>query len=982
MTTSLVTAFGRMFRGLSRGCLSDLVVVRLLGFTTLAGILAALAMLALGPPGDLAPFHLQALSDPDKQAEMFGQWGQLGLEDRVQAFFLVDALALVPLLLVGLLALGIRLSHLHHLDHPGEQGRLVKTAAWLFAALAIAAFVFAEAGDVAFLWGGNRPAWLSAGHWLFTFRVAACAVIVISASLAFSGWYFMAGRNKADNAVRDRARLRAGVADIMWRSKYAAAVVAAFGALAIGMDQTRDALIRQSTDSANSTMTSTTLGYLITTLAILALAFASWLWPRKIIRLKTPGRDICPTAQELAFAKWWCRILGLLPFLIVGVVLSLTIREPPPTSAALSGLARFALANVLLALLFLTSIVYRNRDNDEPRYYLGADDSDSARIDMAIRSVIVACGGPVIFLAARFCSLMGWAPPLALAVIASGLAAWSAVLGWIAYQSRRNGVPYLLSVLVIVALLGIFGYAEVHTVRVDLGVVDVPSFLSRWQFAWTIFLAIPCLWIAWWLTSREPTLGNLAFALGIVAVTVVVVLAVHDRRPVTVALQGRPSLEDATVDWLNELQLSSQDKETPQAVYLISAEGGGIRSAYWTAMVLARLKSLDPQFDRRTLSISAVSGGALGVAAFRACELGSEAPTSLHKCIRDFGATDFWTQLLGGALFEDALGSVVPTSLFCKSPGCGVLGRSYWFEGIMEESLPAMARGLATSARERRLPHLFLTTTRVETGERWLQSDVAVNFEAFPGACDVLAMIGFDIRLSTAAHNSSRFPYTNPVGALFAGPCDRTQPAGTVLRARLQDGGYFDDSATSTSSDVLRMLRRCLHGLCKKKVNDPESLRRLRPVVITIRNEDRFNVHLACDKRDPARPQEQPPLRLLPSILSAADTLIQTRLAHMHASEAQLEAEAELLRLERQDVAALASSSPASASSAPPLAGSAGPCIPFREWTEQQSSHRFDLLVDASLYPSGWVLSRAAMDGIDAQVELHVGEDPSTRSKR
>ena len=986
MTTSLATVLGRMFHGLRTLCLADHVVVRLLGLTTLGGILAALAMLALGPPRDLSVFCLQTLSDVE-QREILHQLGLLGLEPRVQAYFVVDALALAPLLLLGLLALIVRLRHLYRLDHPGEEGRLAKTAAWIAAVLVIAAFVFAEAGDFAFLWGGNTAVWLRTGHWLFTFRLSAYAVVAIAATLAFSAWYFMVGRGDAGNAARDRARLRSGVADILWRTKYAAAVVGAFGALAIGMDQTRDALVRQSEDAAELATTSTVLGYTITALSILALAYASWLWPRKIVRLKTQGRDRDPTAQELALAKWWCRVLGLLPFLVVGVVLSLTIREQSPLSPALSGLARFALANAVLALLFLTSIVYRNRDKDEPRYYLGADDSDTARIDMAIRSVIVAWGGPLVFLVARFSSLMGWAPPLALAVIASGLAAWAAVLGWVAYQSRRNGVPYLLGLLVIVALLGIFGYAEVHGIRRDLGATGAPSFLSTSHFTSTVLLAIPCLWLAWWLTSREPSSGNLLFALGVVAVPIVLVLVLHDRAPVSGPLNERPSLEDATVDWLNGLELSSRDKDTSYPVYVISAEGGGIRSAYWTATVLAHLKSLDPEFHRRTLSISAVSGGALGVAAFRACELGATQPSDLlQDCIRKFGATDFWTQLLGGALFEDALASLVPASPICKSPGCGVFGRSYWFEGTMEETLPAMASGLAASTRQGRLPHLFLTTTRVETGERWIQSDVAINFEEFPGACDVLKMLGSDIRLSTAAHNSSRFPYTNPVGALFARPCDPTQPAEVALRARLQDGGYFDDSATSTSSDVLRMLRRCLQGLCKREIKDLASLQQLRPVVVTIRNEDRFDVRKACAQRDPARPKDRPPLRLLPSILSAADTLLQTRLAHMDASEAELEADAETLRLERQRAAAAISvqggSSAPSSLTANSSAGSTGPCVPFQKWTEGQSSHRFDLLVDANLYPSGWMLSREAMAGIDAQAERYVGKLPSSGSAR
>src|SRR6185312_3873182 len=102
--------------------------------------------------------------------------------------------------------------------------------------------------------------------------------------------------------------------------------------------------------------------------------------------------------------------------------------------------------------------------------------------------------------------------------------------------------------------------------------------------------------------------------------------------------------------------------------------------------------------------------------------------------------------------------------LICpRSPGCGVLGRAYWFEGAMEASVDGLGEGLARSSRAGR-PHLFLTSTRVETGERWIHSDVLVAPAGFPGACDVLAVLGDDVKLSTAAHDSARFPYTNPVG--------------------------------------------------------------------------------------------------------------------------------------------------------------------------------------------------------------------------
>src|SRR5262249_7462795 len=53
--------------------------------------------------------------------------------------------------------------------------------------------------------------------------------------------------------------------------------------------------------------------------------------------------------------------------------------------------------------------------------------------------------------------------------------------------------------------------------------------------------------------------------------------------------------------------------------YLGAAEGGGIRAAYWTALELASLHELDPEFDRSTFAISGISGGSVGATVYTVC---------------------------------------------------------------------------------------------------------------------------------------------------------------------------------------------------------------------------------------------------------------------------------------------------------------------------------------------------------------------------
>jgi hypothetical protein len=140
--------------------------------------------------------------------------------------------------------------------------------------------------------------------------------------------------------------------------------------------------------------------------------------------------------------------------------------------------------------------------------------------------------------------------------------------------------------------------------------------------------------------------------------------------------------------------------------------------------------------------------------------------------------------------------------------------------------------------------------------------------------------------------------------------------------------------------------------------------KRLRLTVILIRDEDAFEDDRpeehqpACPggRLDPAIPVEARPSRLLPSVLSAGLTLFQTREAHMHASEAILEAEAQALWTELEPPG--------------PQPGPATPqphCLTAWKPAEPRAAWSFQLMRDASLYPSGWVLSPEAMAGIRGQ---------------
>ena len=948
----------------------------LLALASLASLALATLMLAVDPTplGIGSVYAFQLAADTAEQAKLVAAWAAQNLLRRALVFLLLEAL-LAAALFLAFLALGELTHRLLARDLGSTQGPASTATRSAFHWLALACLALTWLSGA--LSGALIAKWLGIPDWggilrvLGSAKLAAWALLLVFAVLWWAHWYFASGP-----AAAERAKMRADITDMVWRTKYAVLVLLVYAALVLGMDQTRDALLRQAVDprDAGGLPWRAISGLAVTSIALWLLALSNWLWSRLILRLSRPGHDASGDPSG-GFAKWWARILGLAPFGCVAVATALTIRDQPRGSAALGWLLCFLALVGLLAVLYLVVLAYRPRDSSL-RYFSAVSDMEDARADMGWLPMWIAWAPPALFLFSRLCGLLEWTPPLALAVVTSGLATWAGVLGWVGFQSRRQAVPYLLGLLALHALIGFAGLDEQHRILAGVLQDGRSGFRPLVQFVWTVALAVPCVALGCWLYRRRALTGKGAmWALALTAVALGAILKLRDGPPLPRAPTERPSLEQAAVAWLGSLAQSLPAGDAPVPVYIVSAEGGGIRSAYWTASVLARMKVLDPDFDRRAFALSAVSGGALGVAVFRACDLEAAGnPSALGSCIDRFGAIDLWTQLLGGVLFEDALASVLPTSLFCASAGCRLLGRSYWFEGSMESSVPSMARGMATPGPGGRRPHVFLTVTRVETGERWIQSDVAIDTRNFPAACDVLDMLNSDIRLSTAAHNSSRFPYTNPVGDLYGRACIRTLKADEDirLRARLQDGGYFDDSASSTSADILRVLARCLFGGCPQASAElagglPALRARLRPVVISIRNEDRFDARSARDEavcgasdaRDPARPRDAGPLRLVPSLLAAPLTLYETRAAHMRASDAELANDAvalwERLALPVSHVSQAAPS----------------PCGPFMHWVPNAPARRIDLLADA-LYPSGWVLSGSAMEGIRKQVEARL----------
>jgi hypothetical protein len=206
-------------------------------------------------------------------------------------------------------------------------------------------------------------------------------------------------------------------------------------------------------------------------------------------------------------------------------------------------------------------------------------------------------------------------------IITFMLTCWLGVFGWLSIKERREARPWLLLVILLIAVEGLFGMTENHGVRVirDKGGA-LPGMwapvLGALLLAGIAVLSAAAPRLIRFLAPTNARAEGLRWKVWpVIAAGVVLMIAAiagigHlSNRKNDVPVVGRERLPEAFEHWIKALPpASSVDVNAPNPVYFITAEGGGIRAAYWTAKVLQSLSEVVPQFDRRTFMLSVFSG--------------------------------------------------------------------------------------------------------------------------------------------------------------------------------------------------------------------------------------------------------------------------------------------------------------------------------------------------------------------------------------
>ncbi len=326
------------------------------------------------------------------------------------------------------------------------------------------------------------------------------------------------------------------------------------------------------------------------------------------------------------------------------------------------------------------------------------------------------------------------------------------------------------------------------------------------------------------------------------------------------------SLDQALDRWYAQAPRQSGDRAN---FIVVAAADGGLRAAYWTATTLGAIQDQAGAFNSQLFAITGVSGGSLGAAVFVTLVSGqvsfsdgrarcrqTETAVGRYECSgQAVLSQDFLAPTVAALLFPDLMQRFLPLGFPDRARALEQSWERAWRRAGFAADVWT-DRGFRTLWPDGRyVPSLLLISTHVETGKRVIASSFAADAKVFRDAYDLYALIspGSDIRTSTAAHASARFPYVSPAGTLADG-------------THLADGAYFEDFGAQTAREVLKA------GVARWG-------QKIRPVVILISNDPKLeegDLPMA-DPKEPRRPGRE---------TWAAEALSPVR-ALLHAREAR-----------------------------------------------------------------------------------------------
>ncbi|MCL8383113.1 hypothetical protein [Xanthobacter aminoxidans] len=411
---------------------------------------------------------------------------------------------------------------------------------------------------------------------------------------------------------------------------------------------------------------------------------------------------------------------------------------------------------------------------------------------------------------------------------------WVPILAYLSSVGRRFHVP-ILTGLFIAGAVGVYVFGDNHAVRTVTA--DEPAYRR------TSLVQAVHLWMRANGCAEQPS---------------------SCPRPIIVAAAGGASRAGFfTASVIGHFLDYDRQK---QAFGFTRADGSKVsRAARDDGRFSAAIQSVLDGQERQgknvathLFALSGVSGGSYGaavVAAALSARTGTappcptEAPAhwfggAIHgwrDCLESMTADDFLTATFFGLAFHDQV------QLFLRDRAA--LLEEAWEASFARHVAAAGANAGPGAARrlsepflgaprdpEHWVPYLVLNGTSVETGQRIITTDILPTYAAssrcpsggptaecpiFTHAIDFHSLVrsDLDVRLSTAATNSARFPVISPPGSIYQ--------VDTDVVDRIVDGGYFENFGAESALELAQAMvdvEPALAPFVLVVSNDPQSV--------------------------------------------------------------------------------------------------------------------------------------------------------------
>ncbi|SDE84830.1 hypothetical protein SAMN05421636_10833 [Pricia antarctica] len=261
--------------------------------------------------------------------------------------------------------------------------------------------------------------------------------------------------------------------------------------------------------------------------------------------------------------------------------------------------------------------------------------------------------------------------------------------------------------------------------------------------------------------------------------------------------------------------------------FLVGSYGGGLKANLWNLLLLHRLEiASDKEFFNRTLVMSGVSGGAVGIGNFASLLYEQKDSASIARQIEKIGRSNVLSNELTYLLGRDLVREYLPFWSYA--------GRDRSYKSMQQHAKNTGMKTYNTIAfdeywrkiydsRAGTFPALIINTTAVG-GQQGLATSVQFPENTFAGAKIINEFTG-DLSNKTltyfgAISTTNRFPFFSPTAKI--------PNKGSYL-----DGGYFDNSGMLSTLEVFDAAIRDTTQDFASKIN---------PVFINIINSEDFYI--------------------------------------------------------------------------------------------------------------------------------------------